>query len=34
VLWHRLGIEDADQIPDRGVEGIRALRGAVQEQSA
>jgi malonate decarboxylase beta subunit len=33
-LWHRLGIEDADQVPDRGVEGIRALRGAAQEQSA
>ena len=33
-LWRRLGIAGAEQVPDRGVEEVRALRPATQEQPA
>lgn len=33
-LWRRLGIEAAGQVPDYGVEEVRALRAALQEQAA
>jgi hypothetical protein len=34
VLWRRLGIEAAEQVPDYGVDEVRALRRPLQEQPA